>query len=139
MDDLFENTGMIINGVMSLTPRETLQLTQKGAFLIDLRDLDFSDFKAFEAVNVISIPFEAFDKEIDNLNKEKYYILADSSGLKSSEFAKILLDKGFKNIASMAGGFVEWERDGLPVRIDVNEQLSGACACQLKARERGKS
>jgi rhodanese-related sulfurtransferase len=88
MDDLFENTGMIINGVMSLTPRETLQLTQKGAFLIDLRDLDFSDFKAFEAVNVISIPFEAFDQEIDKLNKEKYYILADSSGLKSREFAQ---------------------------------------------------
>ena len=139
MDDLFEETGMIIHGVLALTPRETLQLTQKGAYLVDLRELDFSDFKAFEAGNVLSIPFEVFDNDIDKLDKAKYYILADSSGLKSRDFVKKLLDKGFKHIASMAGGFVEWERDGLPVRIDVNEQLSGACACQLKARERGQN
>jgi rhodanese-related sulfurtransferase len=138
MGNLFEKTGMVIHGVVVLTPRETLQLTQQGAYLVDLRDLDFSDFKAFETANVLSIPSEIFDKEINNLNKENFYILADSSGLKSHYFAKKMQNNGFLHVSSMAGGFVEWERDGLPVKVDANQRLSGSCACQLKARERGK-
>ncbi len=138
MGNLFEKTGMVIKGLLVLTPRETYQLTQQGDYLIDLRDLDFSDFKAFETANVLSIPSEIFDKEINNLNKENFYILADSSGLKSHYFAKKMQNNGFLHVSSLAGGFVEWERDGLPVRTDVNERLSGSCACQLKARERGK-
>ncbi len=47
-------------------------------------------------------------------------------------------DKGFKNVASMSDGFAEWERDGFPVIVDVNERLTGTCACQLKPQEGNK-
>ncbi len=45
-------------------------------------------------------------------------------------------DKGFENIANMAGGLVEWERDGLPLKSDKSERLSGSCACMLRKREK---
>ena len=36
----------------------------------------------------------------------------------------------------MAGGLVEWERDGLPLQVNLKEELSGQCACQLKAKKK---
>ncbi len=138
MTDLFKNHGIQIKGILSLTPRETHELVHKGAFLIDLRDTDFVDYKAFDVPNVLILPKEGFEKHLDKLDKEGYYVLADSSGLNSRGFVQKMLDIGFMHAASMGGGFIEWERDGLPVRVDVNERLSGSCACQLKPREREK-
>lgn len=138
MADHFKSHGIPIKGILSLTPRETHELVQKGAFLIDLRDSDFSDYKAFDVPNVLSYPLDGFEQHLDKLDKQGWYILADSSGLKSREYVQKMLDQGFLHAASMGGGFIEWERDGLPVRVDINERLSGSCACQLKPRERGK-
>ena len=138
MSDLFKNHGIQTHGILSITPRETHELVKRGAFLIDLRDTDFSDYKAFDMPNVLNFPMEGFEQHLEKLDKEGYYILADSSGLKSRNYVQKMLDGGFEHAASMGGGFIEWERDGLPVSVDVNERLSGACACQLKPREREK-
>jgi rhodanese-related sulfurtransferase len=139
MPDLFENHGIVTRGILSVTPREACQLIQEGAYLLDLRDTDFVDYKAFDVANITCLPMTVFEEHSQKLDPERYYILADSSGLRTHEYMQKLQDKGFRHLASMAGGFVEWERDGLPVRVDVNERLSGSCACQLKPRERGKS
>jgi len=42
---------------------------------------------------------------------------------------------GYENVADMAGGIVDWERDGLPLTTEINSRLSGSCMCQLKPRE----
>ncbi len=137
MQDLFENYGIITRGLLSVTPREALELVEKGAFILDLRETGFSDFKAFDVKHhVANTPMSTFDETIKTLDPDAFYILADSSGLKTRLHAEKLLNKGFKHVATMGGGFIEWERDGLPVSVDVNERMSGACACQLKPRER---
>jgi rhodanese-related sulfurtransferase len=136
MTNLMKNQGIINNGIRSVTPRETFELLKKGAILIDLREYDFSDFKSFDAANVILLPISEFDMRMSDLSKDKTLILADSTGLNSRDKVKILLQIGFTSVASLAGGFVEWERDGLPVKTDVNQRLSGSCACQLKPREK---
>lgn len=138
MSDLFKNHGIPVQGILSITPRETRELISQGAFLIDLRDTDFVDYKAYDVPNLLNFPMEGFEQHLENLDKQAYYILADSSGLKSRDYVQKMLEKGFMHAGSMSGGFIEWERDGLPVSVDVNERLSGSCACQLKPRERGK-
>jgi rhodanese-related sulfurtransferase len=138
MPNLFEKYGMITQGVLTVTPREANNLLKEGAFILDLRDNDFVDFKAFDVAHVIHIPMGVFDEHANKLDPDNYYILTDTSGLKSREYVQKLQENGYKHVANMSGGFVEWERDGLPVRVDVNERLSGSCACQLKPRERGK-
>ncbi len=135
---LFENTGVLRGDILNLTPKESLQLVKKGAFIIDLRDPDYLDYKIFDVENMINIPLSVLKDNTDKLPKDKALILADSSGLHSKSGVKALKEEGFENIANMAGGFLEWERDGLPVSIDINERLSGSCACQLKPRERNK-
>jgi rhodanese-related sulfurtransferase len=137
MQDIFKNYGIMTRGLLSVTPREALELVGQGAFILDLREIDFTYFKAFDVKHhVANTPISNFDEIIQTLDPGAFYILADSSGLKTRLHAEKLLDKDFKHVATMGGGFIEWERDGLPVSVDVNERLSGACACQLKPRER---
>jgi rhodanese-related sulfurtransferase len=62
-------------------------------------------------------------------------IIADAAGIHSKEAVKLLMDKGFADrMANLAGGLVEWERDGMPLVIDKTEKLSGSCMCQLRRR-----
>jgi 3-mercaptopyruvate sulfurtransferase SseA len=73
------------------------------------------------------------------LPQDKHLIFADSVGLRSKDAVVLLKNRGFKNIANMAGGIVDWERDGLPIKTEIEERLSGSCMCQLKPRERRKN
>jgi len=136
MADLFENHGFNSGGMLHLTPREALEFCSKGAILLDVREEYLNAFKKFDVQNVIYMPLRTFDTEVLHLPADKYLIIADSAGLKSKEATKILLEKGFTNIANLAGGLVEWERDGLPLIQDKKERLSGSCMCQLKPREK---
>jgi 3-mercaptopyruvate sulfurtransferase SseA len=47
---------------------------------------------------------------------------------------QFLLSVGFKNIANLAGGIIEWEQNGFPLRKNLSEQLDGSCMCQLRPR-----
>ena len=70
---------------------------------------------------------------------DRYIIFADAVGLRSKEAVIFLKGKGYDKIANMAGGIVDWERDGLPIATDIRNRLSGSCMCQLKPREKGRS
>jgi predicted sulfurtransferase len=66
---------------------------------------------------------------------DKHLIFADTVGLRSKESVVLLKDRGFIKIYNMEGGIVDWERDGLPLKTNSGERLSGSCMCQLKPRE----
>lgn len=136
MPDLYQQRGLMHHGVLSLSPCEVHELLGLGLTIVDLRNLDYKAYKAFDTVHVISLPYEQFDEGKSALDPEMYYVLADASGIHSREYAEKLQGMGFKHVASLSGGFVEWERDGMPVRENVRERFSGACACQLKPREK---
>ncbi len=136
MRDLFRKHGLQTQGVLSVTPREALELLKEGAVLLDLRDRAYTDYKTFDVEPLFIFPKEDFDQRVDEMDRDGFYILADSSGIKSRLYAEKMKGIGFVHAASLSGGFVEWERDGLPVRENLNERLSGACACQLRPRER---
>ena len=139
MTNLFENTGLLHGGVRSLSPREVYTLTEKGLIIVDLRHPDYLDYKAFDRGNVINIPADQFEKSVALLDPEKYYVLADASGIHNHAYTEKMQNMGFRNVASMSGGFLEWERDGMPVLVNNRERLTGSCACQLKPREHNKT
>ena len=111
-----------------------------GLIIIDIRDPDYLAYKSFnvEQGSLINIPEKNFDVHLQNvvhlqnLDQQKYYVVADSSGIHNQSYAQRMVEKGFRHVACMGGGFVEWERDGLPICEDKYERLSGSCACQLK-------
>ena len=135
MDNLFDNYGFTSCGIFNVSPREAFELCGKGAVIVDVREAHLSNFKNFDVAEILFIPISTLEQEFSELPQDKYLIIADTVGLRSKEAVISLKDKGFKNIANMAGGIVDWERDGLPIKTNIDERLSGSCICQLKPRE----
>jgi sulfur dioxygenase len=136
MDNLFNNYGFLSCGILNLTPREAYELCGKGAVIVDVREEYLNNFKNFDVPEILSIPLSRLLQQLSELPQENYLIFADTVGLRSKEAVVLLKDKGFIRIANMAGGIVDWERDGLPLKTNIEERLSGSCMCQLKPRER---
>ena len=139
MDHLFDNYGFISSGILNVSPREAFELCGKGALIVDVREENLRSNKGFNATEVVYFPKSKMFEEYENLPSDRYLIFADTVGLRSKETVIFLMDKGYKRIANMAGGIVDWERDGLPLITDIKERLSGSCMCQLKPRERSKN
>lgn len=126
-------------GIINLTPKDAYVLAKEGkAIIVDVREQSFTAYKQFDVSTVIYCPASVLADNTDIIPKDIAVILADSTGIHSHEAFVILKDVGYTNIANLAGGIVEWERDGLPIKVDYLEQLDGSCTCQLKFRNRLK-
>ena len=136
MHKLFENKGIISGGILNLSPCEALEACKKGAMIVDVREDYMNSFKVFDVDEIIFCPYRVLGENYQDFPKDKALIFADAAGIHSKETVLFLKDKGFENIANMAGGLVEWERDGLPLKIDKSERLNGSCACMLRKREK---
>jgi hypothetical protein len=123
MDKSLLNKGYFAHGIFNLTPGMSLELSKTGAIIVDIRENYMNGFKMFGSSNVIYAPFSELGNYYQNLPADRLLIFADAVGLKSRE--AVLL----------AGGIVDWERDGLPLTTDIRNRLTGSCMCQLKKRE----
>jgi rhodanese-related sulfurtransferase len=130
------NKGFFAHGVLNLTPKESLELSRRGALIVDVRESYMRDYKMFNIENLIYAPFSELKNFYQNLPSDRMLIFADAVGLRSREAVLFMKEHGYDNVANMAGGIVDWERDGLPVTTDTSARLSGSCMCQLKPRER---
>jgi rhodanese-related sulfurtransferase len=132
---IYKNYGIVNCGILNVSPREAFELVKKGALIIDVREENLRSFKSFDVSGLVYFPKSKLVEEYDNLPSDRYMIFADTVGLRSKEVVIFLKEKGFEKIANMAGGIVDWERDGLPLTTDITTRLSGSCICQLKPRE----
>ena len=136
--NFFENAGFNARGVLNLTPGESFELCEKGAIIVDVREEYMNAFKMFKVERILYLPYSELDQYFTNLPKDKPLIFADAVGLKSRESVLFMEAHEYENVANLAGGIVDWERDGLPISTDLTSRLSGSCICQLKAREGNK-
>jgi rhodanese-related sulfurtransferase len=133
----FLKHGFISSGFLNLSASEAYrEAVENDAVILDVRELRLIGYKRFDVPKVINIPWSILIESYMNLPDDIPVIIADSVGLRSHEAMEFLLSKGFDNIANLAGGIVEWERDGLPIKKDITEQLDGSCVCQLKPRHK---
>ena len=131
--------GFVSSGFLNLTPREAYtEATENNAILLDVREERLTGYKNFNVPKVIKMPKSTIADNYKYLQRDVPIIIADSVGLRSHEAMEFLINKGFSNLANLAGGIVDWERDGLPLRIDRTEQLNGSCVCQLRPRHKKK-
>ncbi len=137
MSPMFKK-GFEAHGVINLTPGDSFELCGKGAVIVDVREDYMKSFKMFRVEKTIYIPYSELDQHYLDLPKDIPLIFADAVGLKSRESVVFMVAHGFDNVANMAGGIVDWERDSLPVTTDLTARLSGPCLCQLKPRETGR-
>jgi rhodanese-related sulfurtransferase len=138
MENLFKNKGLFSSGILHVSAHEAFELCNQGAILVDDREEFLVMYKMFEVKETIFCPKSILEEKYLDLPKDKALIFADATGIHSKEAVLFLLEKGFKNIANLAGGLVEWERNGVPIKIDNSEMLSGSCTCQLRKRNINK-
>jgi len=132
------NTGFFAHGVLNLTPKESFELCEKGAMIVDVREEYMNSFKMFKVEKIFYLPYTELNQYFTDLPKDELLIFADAVGLRSREAVLFMNSHGYNNVANMAGGIVDWERDGLPLITDITNRLSGSCMCQLKLREKPK-
>ena len=137
MNEVFGVTGFVSSGFLNLTPAEAyMEAIENGAVIVDVREERLTGYKCFDVPVVIYMPGSRLSEEYHSLPAGIPLIIADSVGLRSHEAMEFLLGRGLRNIANLAGGIVEWEHDGLPLKIDRTEQLDGSCVCQLRPRHK---
>jgi rhodanese-related sulfurtransferase len=135
MSKVFNNFGLMINSVLHLSAKESYLLCAKGAIILDVRRDFMIQYKIFDVKEVIYCTYDTIWENISLLPKDKPLIIADAVGLHSREIVMTLLKNGFDNVANLAGGIVDWERDGMPIKIDKGFEMSGACVCRLKTKK----
>jgi len=69
---------------------------------------------------------------------EPLLIFADATGLRSKQAAAYAKNAGLQNIANMAGGIIEWDRDGLPLKVDHDKRMSDKKLHEIKQEIRQK-
>lgn len=135
----FFTDGYFSGGIINITPKDAYALAKEGnAIIVDVREESFTAYKQFDVPKVVYCPASTLADSLEIIPENIAVILADSTGIHSHEAFIILQKAEYENIANLAGGLVEWERDGLPIKIDDMEQLDGSCTCQLKFRNRLK-
>jgi rhodanese-related sulfurtransferase len=127
--------GFNAHGVLNLTPKECASLCDKGAAIVDVREEFMNTFKMFRVGKLFYLPYSQIEQFYEQLPHDIPLIFADAVGLKSREGVLFMMAHGYENVANMAGGIVDWERDGLPLDTDITARLSGSCMCQLKPRD----
>ncbi len=133
----FLKHGFISSGFLNLSAGEAYkEVIENKAVILDVRELSLTGYKNFDVPEVIHIPGSKIAEKYNSLPVDVPIIVADSVGLKSHDAMVFLQGKGFTNIANLAGGIVDWEVDGLPLKKDITEQLDGSCVCQLRPRHK---
>lgn len=129
---MFFNKGNIIRGIINFSAKEAVEECSRGAGIIDLRRENEYVYKRFDVKVVVYHRPEYVYEHYDEMPNDVPIIIADNAGLRSKEVVEFLIEKGFTNVANLAGGMFEWDRDNMPILVDNKERLSGSCLCVLR-------
>jgi rhodanese-related sulfurtransferase len=136
MQNIFQNCSLKIDGISYPLPKEVVELLGKGAILVDLREEFDTEIRAFGVEQILYLTHSEFEGKWESLPLDKPLILADAVGLWSRKYASFLNSKGYENVASLAGGIAEWEKDGFPMKAGKYQPLNGPCPCMIRPREK---
>ena len=101
--------------IPEVTPQEAYKLQQKGAVLIDIRELE--EVMKGLPVGAKHITRSFLEWKAPQLipNMDTPLLAICASGGRSLFAAQTLKSLGYKHVSSVAGGFHQWEKNQLPV------------------------
>ena len=92
---------------------EAYQLYQEGTFVLDVRTPE--EWDDFHAPNTTLIPLDQLESRLSELPQDEPIVVVCRSGNRSQAGRDILLNNGFEQTTSMAGGLTEWRSAGYPI------------------------
>ena len=98
-----------------ISPSEALSRQAQGALLIDVREDD--ERAAGMAEGAVGIPLADVAAQIARIEPghEREILTMCASGKRSLRAAQTLHELGYRRLASVAGGFLRWNAEGLPL------------------------
>ena len=111
------------------------ELLEKGALLVDVRELDEAQQTSFQVEGIENIPFSTFDDNYYNLPKNRIIVLACHLGIRSLRADQFLVIQGWNeaNMYSLEGGIDAWKRAELPIKKAARSftvtKPASSCGC----------
>ena len=84
-----------------------------GAFFLDVRTQE--EWDQFHAPQSTLIPLDQLASRVNEVPRDRPIVVVCRSGNRSQQGRDILLQAGFPQVTSMAGGLTEWRSKGYPV------------------------
>jgi molybdopterin/thiamine biosynthesis adenylyltransferase len=101
--------------VRELTPAQALERQHAGARLIDVRDAHERALGTAQGARGIARAELEADPDAHVPDREAEVLLICQSGRRSQFAAEALVARGWRNVATVAGGTVAWSAAGLPM------------------------
>lgn len=98
---------------LELSVSEAAKLDQKDWFFLDVREP--SEWEEAHIPYATLIPLGELTARLSEIPKNKNIIVVCRSGNRSAVGRDLLLDSGFANVTSMAGGMNNWQSQGNPI------------------------
>jgi rhodanese-related sulfurtransferase len=83
-----------------------------GAFILDVRQPE--EWNETHIPDSTLIPLDQLAARVNELPKDQEIVVVCRSGNRSAQGRDILLEAGFTNVTSMAGGLNQWKAAGYP-------------------------
>jgi rhodanese-related sulfurtransferase len=103
--------------IEDITPQDAFTLIQENQndpdfIIIDVRtEQEFNGGHIEDAIN-IDYNSETFQSRLNDLNKDKIYLVYCRSGNRSRKAVDIMLELNFKEVYNILGGISQWETAG---------------------------
>lgn len=95
-----------------ISVEEAVAKRDASAFILDVRQPE--EWNEFHVPDSTLIPLGELAARADELPKDQEIVIVCRSGNRSAQGRDILLEAGFTEVTSMAGGLTEWRAAGYP-------------------------
>ena len=128
--DIPEYQDFQLDGVRHISASVAHELLCKHqAILLDVREKDEYEVERVALPGVLHYPMPRVIDNIQDLPGERLIIVMDSQGERGTKVANLLLMQGFKDVANLDGGLVQWKAGGFPVEDILPDACGGCCGC----------
>ncbi len=109
---LFQAAGSGGAAPREISVAEASARRDQGAFLLDVRTSE--EWEDFHVPGSTLIPLDELETRVNEVPRDREIVVVCRSGNRSQAGRDILLDAGFTNVTSMAGGLNDWRTQGYP-------------------------
>ncbi len=91
---------------------QAAELRGDGAFVLDVREQ--SEWNELHVPDSTLIPLGTLPQRMNEVPKDQQVVVICRSGNRSAQARDLLLQAGYENVTSVAGGIREWQAGGFP-------------------------
>ena len=95
-----------------ISVQEAAAKRDAGAFILDVRQPD--EWSQYHIEGAALIPLGELASRLNELPRDQQIVVVCHSGNRSAKGRDILLNAGFTQVTSMAGGLIQWQAAGYP-------------------------